>query len=76
MGQLEFLSFSEDDIDYKGYEYSITGKLSEVRFVFLYRFIQEVCQFQIVLQIVFNVSFHTMLCCTGRQAVCESGSVY
>jgi vacuolar protein sorting-associated protein 13A/C len=43
MGQLEFLSFSKDDTDYEGYEYSITGKLSEVRFVFLYRFIQEVC---------------------------------
>jgi vacuolar protein sorting-associated protein 13A/C len=42
MGQLEFLSFSKDDIDYKGFEYSITGKLSEVRFVFLYRFIQEI----------------------------------
>jgi hypothetical protein len=42
MGQLEFLSFSKDDIDYEGFEYSITGKLSEVRFVFLYRFIQEI----------------------------------
>lgn len=40
--QLEFVSFNEDDIDYKGYEYSVTGKISEVRVVFLNRFVQEV----------------------------------
>jgi hypothetical protein len=40
--QLEFVSFNEDDLDYEGYEFSVTGKLSEVRLVFLNRFIQEV----------------------------------
>lgn len=40
--QLEFVSYSEDDLDYEGYEFSVTGKLSEVRLVFLNRFIQEV----------------------------------
>lgn len=40
--QLEFVSFNADDLDYEGYEYSVTGKLSEVRVVFLNRFIQEV----------------------------------
>lgn len=40
--QLEFVSFNEDDLDYKGYEYSVTGKISEVRVVFLNRFVQEV----------------------------------
>lgn len=39
--ELEFYSFSEDDNDYEGYEYSLIGKLSEVRFVYLHRFIQE-----------------------------------
>lgn len=41
--QLEFVSFNEDDLDYEGYDFSVTGKLSEVRLVFLNRFIQEVC---------------------------------
>lgn len=40
--QLELVSFNEDDLDYEGYEFSVTGKLSEVRLVFLNRFIQEV----------------------------------
>lgn len=36
------MSFNEDDLDYEGYDFSVTGKLSEVRLVFLNRFIQEV----------------------------------
>ena len=39
---MEFCSFSKDDNDYEGYEYSLVGKLSEIRFVYLNRFIQEV----------------------------------
>ncbi|KAG0604101.1 hypothetical protein M758_10G145000 [Ceratodon purpureus] len=39
--ELEFVSYNEDDLDYEGYEFSVTGKLSEVRLVFLNRFIQE-----------------------------------
>lgn len=40
--QLLFSSFSSDDDDYEGYEYSLSGQLSEVRIVYLNRFIQEV----------------------------------
>lgn len=40
--QLVFTSFNEDDEDYKGYEYSLYGELSEVRVIYLNRFIQEV----------------------------------
>lgn len=40
--QLEFSSFNADDEDYKGYDYSLLGQLSEVRIVYLNRFIQEV----------------------------------
>ncbi|XP_057978559.1 uncharacterized protein LOC131164992 isoform X2 [Malania oleifera] len=40
--ELVFNSFSADEEDYEGYDYSLTGQLSEVRFVYLNRFIQEV----------------------------------
>ena len=40
--QLEFCSYNPEDDDYEGYEYSLTGQLSAVRIVFLYRFISEV----------------------------------
>ncbi|CAN1333900.1 Intermembrane lipid transfer protein VPS13 [Linum perenne] len=43
--ELMFTSFSSDDDDYEGYEYSLVGKLSEVRFVYLNRFIQEVSSY-------------------------------
>ncbi|KAL2348225.1 hypothetical protein Fmac_002225 [Flemingia macrophylla] len=39
---LEFTSFSNDDEDYEGYDFSLFGELSEVRIVYLNRFIQEV----------------------------------
>lgn len=40
--QLEFCSFNVDDEDYMGHDYSLIGQLSEVRIVYLNRFIQEV----------------------------------
>ncbi|MCO5593425.1 hypothetical protein L7F22_047439 [Adiantum nelumboides] len=40
--KLDFQSFNIDEDDYRGYDYSLSGKLSSVRIVFLYRFIQEV----------------------------------
>lgn len=40
--QLMFSSFNIDDEDYQGYEFGLFGQLSEVRFVYLNRFIQEV----------------------------------
>lgn len=40
--QLDFTSFNPDDEDYRGYEYSLFGELSEVRIVYLNRFVQEV----------------------------------
>ncbi|KAK4786568.1 hypothetical protein SAY86_010401 [Trapa natans] len=43
--ELLFSSFSFDDEDYEGYEYSLTGQLSEVRIVYLNRFIQEVVSY-------------------------------
>ncbi|BAF08745.2 Os02g0470400 [Oryza sativa Japonica Group] len=36
-----FQSYSVDDDDYEGYNYSLIGQLSAVRIVFLYRFVQE-----------------------------------
>lgn len=41
--QFAFQSYSVDDDDYEGYNYSLIGQLSAVRIVFLYRFVQEVC---------------------------------
>ncbi|ERN15489.1 uncharacterized protein LOC18443778 [Amborella trichopoda] len=43
--ELEFNSFSEDDDDYKGYDYSLFGQLSEVRVIYLNRFIEEVLSY-------------------------------
>lgn len=40
--QFSFKSYSAEDDDYEGYDYSLTGRLSAVRIVFLYRFIREV----------------------------------
>lgn len=40
--QFTFKSFSPEDDDYEGYNYSLSGKLSAVRIVFLNRFIQEI----------------------------------
>ncbi|XP_010500318.2 PREDICTED: uncharacterized protein LOC104777719 [Camelina sativa] len=40
--KFKFSSYSAGDDDYEGYDYSLTGKLSAVRIVFLYRFVQEV----------------------------------
>ncbi|ONK73416.1 uncharacterized protein A4U43_C04F31270 [Asparagus officinalis] len=43
--ELDFSSFSADDEDYCGYEYSLTGQLSEVRIVYLHRFVQEIVSY-------------------------------
>ncbi|KAJ0048722.1 hypothetical protein Pint_15724 [Pistacia integerrima] len=43
--ELVFTSFSIDDEDYKGYEYCLFGQLSEVRVVYLNRFVQEVVSY-------------------------------
>ncbi|XP_031502249.1 uncharacterized protein LOC116265643 [Nymphaea colorata] len=43
--ELEFSSFSVDDDDYEGYDYGLSGQLSEVRIVYLHRFIQEVTNY-------------------------------
>lgn len=40
--QFNFTSYSVGDDDYEGYEFSLSGRLSAVRIVFLYRFVQEV----------------------------------
>lgn len=45
--QLDFNSFSVDDEDYPGYDYSLIGELSEVRIVYLNRFVQEVIHLKI-----------------------------
>lgn len=41
--QFKFNSYSAGDVDYEGHDYSLSGRLSAVRIIFLYRFIQEVC---------------------------------
>ncbi|URE38072.1 vacuolar protein [Musa troglodytarum] len=43
--ELNFSSFSTDDDDYMGYDYSLTGQFSEVRIVYLNRFVQEVISY-------------------------------
>ncbi|CAI9095544.1 OLC1v1031527C1 [Oldenlandia corymbosa var. corymbosa] len=43
--ELIFCSFNPDDEDYDGYDYSLTGQLSEVRIIYLNRFIQEVISY-------------------------------
>lgn len=43
--QLVFTSYTVDDEDYEGYEYSLSGQFSEVRVVYLNRFVQEVIYF-------------------------------
>jgi hypothetical protein len=43
--QLVFTSYTVDDEDYEGYEYSLFGQFSEVRVVYLNRFVQEVIYF-------------------------------
>ncbi|XP_038986983.1 uncharacterized protein LOC103722332 isoform X2 [Phoenix dactylifera] len=40
-----FQSYSADDDDYQGYDYSLSGRLSAVRIVFLYRFVQELTSY-------------------------------
>ncbi|KAM7278379.1 hypothetical protein ACFE04_005513 [Oxalis oulophora] len=40
--KIKFNSYSAEDDDYEGYEYSLCGRLSAVRIVFLYRFVQEI----------------------------------
>lgn len=37
-----FKSYNAEDDDYDGYDYSLCGRLSAVRIVFLYRFVQEI----------------------------------
>ncbi|KAL6543919.1 hypothetical protein OROGR_010416 [Orobanche gracilis] len=43
--ELVFCSFSADDDDYEGYDYSVLGELSEVRVVYLNRFLQEIISY-------------------------------
>ncbi|KAG2726780.1 hypothetical protein I3760_01G128300 [Carya illinoinensis] len=40
--KFQFNSYSVEDDDYEGYDYSLCGRLSAVRIVFLYRFVQEI----------------------------------
>ncbi|KAK8704101.1 hypothetical protein V6N13_047734 [Hibiscus sabdariffa] len=40
--KFKFNSFSVGDDDYEGYNYHLCGRLSAVRIVFLYRFVQEI----------------------------------
>ncbi|XP_073012998.1 uncharacterized protein [Typha latifolia] len=43
--KFNFQSYSVEDDDYQGYDYSLSGHLSAVRIVFLYRFIQEITSY-------------------------------
>ncbi|XP_024384462.1 uncharacterized protein [Physcomitrium patens] len=47
--ELEFQSYNKDEDDYQGFDYSLSGKLSAVRIVFLYRFIQEITAYFVAL---------------------------
>lgn len=61
--QLNFSSFSTDDDDYMGYDYSLTGQFSEVRIVYLNRFVQEVsCWWIHIIVVVQSMKLETNLC--------------
>jgi vacuolar protein sorting-associated protein 13A/C len=49
MLQLEFQSYNRDEEGYQGFDYSLSGRLSAVRLVFLYRFIQEITTYFVAL---------------------------
>ncbi|KAJ4843890.1 hypothetical protein Tsubulata_025940 [Turnera subulata] len=40
--KFKFSSYSAEDDDYEGYAYKLSGRLSAVRLIFLYRFVQEI----------------------------------
>ncbi|PRQ39555.1 putative vacuolar protein sorting-associated protein [Rosa chinensis] len=40
--KFNFKSYSAEDDDYEGYDYSLCGRFAAVRIVFLYRFVQEI----------------------------------
>ena len=46
--QIDFSSYNVGDEDYCGYDYSLVGQLSEVRIVYLNRFVREVWCFQLI----------------------------
>ena len=56
-----FSSFNADDEDYEGYDYSLFGQLSEVRVVYLNRFIQEASSFENV-DLLLTAAVHTFSC--------------
>ncbi|PKA57778.1 hypothetical protein AXF42_Ash015155 [Apostasia shenzhenica] len=43
--KFNFESYSAEDDDYQGYDYSLSGRLSAVRIVFLYRFVLEITSY-------------------------------
>ncbi|KAL5541456.1 hypothetical protein UlMin_009166 [Ulmus minor] len=43
--KFKFNSYGAEDDDYEGYDYSLQGRLSAVRIVFLYRFVQEITEY-------------------------------
>ncbi|KAL5230936.1 hypothetical protein ABZP36_029712 [Zizania latifolia] len=43
--EIDFTSYNIDDEDYCGYDYSLTAQLSEVRIVYLNRFVQEIISY-------------------------------
>ncbi|KAB2599256.1 hypothetical protein D8674_009527 [Pyrus ussuriensis x Pyrus communis] len=43
--KFKFNSYSAEDDDYEGYDYSLCGRLSAVRIIFLYRFVQEITEY-------------------------------
>ncbi|KAK1261313.1 hypothetical protein QJS04_geneDACA008707 [Acorus gramineus] len=43
--ELDFSSFSVDDDDYIDFDYSLVGQLSEVRIIYLNRFVQEIASY-------------------------------
>lgn len=58
--QIDFSSYNVGDEDYCGYDYSLVGQLSEVRIVYLNRFVQEVgisSLFSFLILQWFNLSF-------------------
>uniref|UniRef100_A0A0E0MAV7 PH domain-containing protein n=1 Tax=Oryza punctata TaxID=4537 RepID=A0A0E0MAV7_ORYPU len=43
--KIDFSSYNVDDEDYSGYDYSLSAQLSEVRIVYLNRFVQEIISY-------------------------------
>ena len=75
MVQIDFSSYNVGDEDYCGYDYSLSGQLSEVRIVYLNRFVQEVWYLELNLFLnpansLTSLFLSPSVCVCARACVC------